>query len=433
MAGAPTGQARLFAAGLDHRSSALDLRDRVFIPDAEMPGFIADLRHAGIGQAIVLSTCDRIEVQGAHTDPEAAAEAVMRLLAARAGETAGAIRSHACVHFDAAALHRIFGVAAALESQVLGEPQVLGQVKAAHQTALAAKMMGPELETALQAAYVAAKRTRSETAVGQRPVTLASAALQLARDVHGDIGRCTAVLIGPGELGELLVEHLQSGGLRSLAVTGPSAGRAGDTARRLACHVFSFDTLESRLADADIVVAALGSGKHVITGPGMDRVMGRRRRRAVFVVDLGIPADVDPAVEALDGVFRYDLDDLEHVTMSGRASRGAAAADAWAIVEQELAAFAHARAERNAVPAVVALRRHFEAVRAQVLRQASGDAERATELLINRLLHDPSEVLRRIASGEAAGLTDSKLAEHVVAALFRLDDGSLPQDEEKKR
>ena len=144
------------------------------------------------------------------------------------------------------------------------------------------------------------------------------------------------------------------------------------------------------------------------------------------------PADVDPAVEALDGVFRYDLDDLEQVTMSGRASRGAASAEAWTIVEQELASFARTRAEREAVPAIVALRRHFEAVRAQVLRQANGDAVRATELLVNRLLHDPSEALRRIAAGEGENLTDSALAERVVAALFRLDDEAL-RDEESKR
>jgi glutamyl-tRNA reductase len=402
--GVDAAGARPFAAGLDHRSSPLELRDRVFVPEAELPGFHAELRRAGIEQAIVLSTCDRIEVQGVHPDPAAAVEAVTR---------------------------RIFGVAAALESQVLGEPQVLGQVKAAHQVAQAARLMGPELEQILQAAYGAAKRTRSETAVGQRPVTLASAAIQLARDVHGDIARCGGVLVGAGDLGELLMEQLKSAGLRSLAVTGPHPLRAEETARRLACHVFPFDGLETRLADADIVVTALGSGAHVVTAPMMERVMARRRRRPVFIVDLGVPADVDPAVEPLDGVFRYDLDDLEHVTMSGRASRGAAAADAWAIVEQELAAFGRARAERDAVPAVVALRRHFEAVRAQVLRQADGDAARATELLVNRLLHDPSEVLRRIASGEAAGVADTAAVAKIVAALFRLDEDS--RDEEKKR
>ncbi|HEX2115829.1 MAG TPA: glutamyl-tRNA reductase [Alphaproteobacteria bacterium] len=428
MPGASPSAARPFAAGLDHRSSPLELRDRVFIPEGELPGFHAELRRAAIEQAIVLSTCDRVEVQGVHPDPTSATAAVTRLLAERAGVPS--VHRHVYTHTDAAALRRIFGVAAALESQVLGEPQVLGQVKAAHQAAQAARLMGPELEQILQAAYGAAKRTRNETAIGQRPVTLASAAIQLARDVHGDIARCSGLLVGAGELGELLVEQLKSAGLRSLAVTGPHKLRAEETARRLASHVFSFDGLETRLVDADIVVTALGSGAHIITAPEMERVMVRRRRRPVFIVDLGVPADVEPAVEPLDGVFRYDLDDLEHVTITGRASRGAAAADAWAIVDEELAAFGRARAERDAVPAVVALRRHFEAVRVQVLRQANGDAARATELLVNRLLHDPSEVLRRIASGEQAGIADSEAAARLVAALFRLDE--TPRDEEKK-
>lgn len=431
--GAAAGEARLFVAGLDHRSSPLELRDRVFITEAEMAGVLAELRQGGIDQAIVLSTCDRIEVQGAHRDPDQAGASVIRLFAARAREPETSLRSRAYVHTGEAALRRIFGVASSLDSQVLGEPQVLGQVKAAHALARAAKMTGAELDTALQAAYVAAKRARTETAIGQRPVTLASAALQLARDVHGDLARCAGLLVGTGELGELLVEHLKAAGLRSLTIMNPSIGRAETAARRLSCHVAPFDQLEQRLADADIVVTALGSGAPVITRAGMDQVMVRRRRRAVFLVDLGIPVDADPAVETLDGVFRYDLDDLEQATMSGRASRGAAAAEAWTIVEQELAAFARTRAERDAVPAIVALRRHFETVRAQVLRQANGDAVRATELLVNRLLHDPSEALRRIAAGEGGNMPDAAAAERMVAALFRLEDEAASHDEESKR
>jgi glutamyl-tRNA reductase len=425
--------ARLFVAGLDHRSSPLDLRDRVFIEEAEMPEILVELRRSGIDQAIVLSTCDRIEIQGAHRDPSAAADAVIRMLARRAGESEAALRARAYCHVDAAALRRIFAVASSLESQVLGEPQVLGQVKAAQAFSRAAKMMGAELDTALQAAYVSAKRARTETAIGRRPVTLASAALQLARDVHGDLARCAGLLVGTGELGELLVEHLKATGLRSLAIMHPGAGRAAAVARRLSCHVAPFDQLEKRLVDADIVVTALGTGAHIIARPAMDRVMVARRRRAVFLVDLGIPADTDPAVEALDGVFRYDLDDLEHATMSGRASRGAAAAEAWAIVEQELVAYARMRAERDAVPTIVALRRHFEMVRAQVLRQANGDAARATELLVNRLLHEPSEALRRFALGEGEDMTDAAAAERFVTTLFRLDDDGATHDKESKR
>jgi len=428
----PRDTARLFVAGLDHRSSTASLRDRLFVPQAEITGVLAALREAGLDQAILLSTCDRIEVQGAHADPDRAGDIALDVLARRSGDLASSLREQSYIHTDEAALRRIFGVACALESQVIGEPQILGQVKTAHQQAKEMRMMGPELDAALRAAYVAAKRTRTETAIGQRPVTLASAAVQLARDVHGDLARCAGLLVGAGEMGELMAEHLKGAGLGRLAVTGPHIGHVQELARAFTCHVVPFEPMETALVDADIVITALGSGRHVITAATMDRVLVRRRRRPVFIIDLGVPADVESAVEALDGVFRYDLDDLERVTMSGRASRTAAAAEAWAIVEQELRLFVKSRAERAAVPIITTLRRHFELARATALRQAGDDAARATELLINRLLHAPSEALRRVAAGETDGV-DRTTMERALAELFRLDDDRSATDEENRK
>lgn len=393
-----------------------------------MAGLLADLRAQSVADALVLSTCDRVEVIGAHRDPEAAAQVVFARLARQAGESEAELRRQGYLITDEAALRRLFGVAAALESQVIGEPQVLGQLKAAHRLSRSMAMVGPELEASLQAAYGAAKRARTETAVGERPVTLASAAIQLARDVHGDVAACSALLVGAGDMGELLVEHLRGSGLRRLAVALPSELRAQALAKQFLCHVLPFDRLEDGLADADIVVTALGSGRHVIDGPMMAKAIAQRRYRPVFVVDLGIPADVQPQVERIDGVFRYDLDDLEKVTMSGRASRGSAAAEAWAIVDHEIALFLKGRAERGAVPLIAALRRHFEIARAQALRQAGGDAARATELLVNRLLHDPSEALRAIAAGRLR--LDPDQAERLVRALFRLDGEPGEADKE---
>lgn len=434
MTGATESAVRLVVVGFDHRRAPAPLRDRLFIPDGEMGSFLADLRAAGLGQAIALSTCDRVEVQGAALDPSAFAEMLLTVLAARSGSGSEELRRH--VHFlsDGEALRHIFAVAAALESQIVGEPQVLGQVKEAHRRARDAGVIGPELDAALQAAYVTAKRARSETALGERPVTLASAALQVARDVHGEIGACSALLIGMGDMGELLIEHFRTAGLKRLAVTAPSAARAEALARALDCHVVAFDALLPALADADIVVTAAGTGRHSVSVEMVDGALRRRRRRAMLLIDLGVPADVDPAVEPLDGAFRYDLDDLENVAMSGRVSREAAAAEAWAIVDAELAAFAQVRAGRNAVPAIVALRRHFEAHRARVLVEAGGDAARATELLINRLLHEPSETLRRLATEAAADPAAHLATEQFIYQLFGLrsssgDAGAKPHEE----
>jgi glutamyl-tRNA reductase len=433
MSGDPSVDIRPVVVGLTHRSSPAALRDRVFIEDGEMGGFLAELRAAGIGQAIVLSTCDRVEVEGASADPGAFAQAVLRLLAARSGLPVAEISPHVTLLSGDEAARQIFAVAAALESQVIGEPQVLGQVKEAHRRARDAGLIGPELDSMLQAAYGAAKRVRSETAIGERPVTLASAALQVARDVHGNLSTCSGLLIGSGEMGELLVEHLRAAGLKRLLVTAPNAARAEALARSLAGHVVPFQPLAATLAEAEIVIAAAGSGRYLIHEAEAADALRRRRRRAMLFLDLGVPADIDPAIEPLDGAFRYDLDDLERVALSGRVSREQASAEAWAIVDAELAAFARDRAGRSAVPAIAALRRHFESHRARVLVEAGGDAVRATELLINRLLHDPSQTLRRLAAAghDAASLRE---VERLLQDLFGLktDGTGAPPDQETK-
>ncbi len=427
MSGVADSAAVPVVVGFDHRRSSPALRDRLFVAEGEMTGFLADLRAAGLAQAIVLSTCDRVEVQGAAADPGAFAQTLLRLLATRSGLAVEALTPH--VHFltGELAMRHAFAVAAALESQIVGEPQVLGQVKEAHRRARDAGLVGPELEAILQAAYVTAKRTRSETALGERPVTLASSAVQVARDVFGDIAGCAALLVGMGDMGELLIEHVRAAGLKRLTVTAANAARAQELARLLDCHVAPFEPLQPALAEADIVVTAAGTGRHSITADMVEAAMRRRRRRPMLLLDLGVPADVDPAVDPIDGVFRYDLDDLENVAMSGRVSREAAAAEAWAIVDAELAAFARARAGRAAAPAITALRRHFEAHRARVLVEAGGDAARATELLINRLLHEPSEALRRLATEATADPDARRATEHLLMDLFGVK--ATPGDE----
>jgi glutamyl-tRNA reductase len=432
MSGISEAGIRPVVVGFGHRLASAALRDRLFVEDREIEGLLADLRAAGITQAIVLSTCDRVEVQGAAADPAAFAQTVLRLFAGRghmAVEELGR-QAHYLVGEDA--VRHMFAVAAALDSQVVGEPQVLGQVKEAHRRSRDAGLLGPELDVVLQAGYGAAKRARSETALGERPVTLASAAVQVARDVHGELTGCTALLLGTGDMGELLVEHFRGAGLKRLSISGPSMARSEALARQLDCHVAAFDPLLPALIPADIVITAAGTGRFIVTSAMVEEALRRRRRRAMLLVDLGVPADIDPAVEPLQGAFRYDLDDLERVAMSGRASRETAAAEAWAIVDAELAAFDRARAGRTAAPAITALRRHFEAHRARVLIEAGGDAVRATELLINRLLHEPSETLRRLAAEATADPAARRAAERLIHDLFGIDYEKGGDSEERE-
>lgn len=420
-----------FVVGATHRSSALALRDRLFIDEAAAPDFYRRLKKGGVTEAIMLSTCDRVEVQGVSEAPDAAIETIREIMAARAGEDAAALAAQLETMTGEEAVRRIFAVAASLESQVVGESQVLGQVKEAHRQAARHGMVGPALEGLLQAAYAAAKRVRTETEIGERSVTLASGAVQIARDLHGDLSDVVGLIVGLGDMGDLIGGQLRLAGVGRTILTGPSR-RTEAQARRMGCNFMPFDQLEDALVDADIVVTAAGTGRFLVTAEIMERALRRRKRRPVLILDGGIPADVEPAVDERDGAFVYTLDDLERVAREGRANREAAAAEAWTIVEAELERWRRSMAERDAVPMLVSLRANFEAIRDEILAvDPDADAAEATRRLVNRLLHKPSEALRHLAA-ETDCESEKRVAAHIVARLFGLPDIAEGLDDDDK-
>lgn len=406
--------------GANHKSSSMSIRDRLFVEDAQVPGVLERLCEAGFGEAMVLSTCDRVEVQAVHDDPIEAAKRINEILATHAELKPEDLEGQTYTLTGDEAVRQMFRVAASLDSLVVGEPQVLGQVKSCHRLAAEAGMTGTALESILQASYAAAKRARSETRIGERPVSIAAAAARLAQDLHGDLKKRSGLLIGTGEMGELVAESMIEEGLGDLNVVHTTAARSEALARELNCHVGDFDDLARLLDEADIVLTALGSRRHVVTSDMMLVAIHRRRRRPVFLVDTSLPGDVDPQINRIDEAFLYDLADLERVVMDGRASRESEAEVAGKIVDAEVEGFLRGRAEREAVPALGDLRGHFEDVRQQVLDEAGNDAEKATRLLVNRLLHNPSEAMR----GEAARGDDEgggwAAAEDTIRRLFGL-------------
>ena len=418
MADSKPNAPRPMVVGANHRSSSMGIRDRLFVEDAEVAGVLERLRDAGIKEAMVVSTCDRVEIQAVHEDPDRAAESIIEILAQHAELKPQDLDGQTYTLTGDEAVSQIFRVAASLDSLVVGEPQVLGQVKACHRLASDAGMTGNALEAILQAAYGAAKRVRNETRIGERPVSIAAAAARLAQDLHGDLGRRSGLLIGTGEMGELVAQAMIEEGLGDLSVVHATVARAEALARELDCHVGDFDDLARLLDEADIVLTALGSRRYVVTSDMMLVAIHRRRRRPVFLVDTSLPGDVDPAVNRIEEAFLYDLADLEGVVMDGRALRETEAQAAEKIVAAEVEAFLRGRAERVAVPVLGDLRSHFGAVREQVLAEAGDDAEKATRLLVNRLLHKPSEAMR----GEAASGGGWAQAEDMIRRLFGLSD-----------
>lgn len=395
---------RLVVAGIDHRTASPDLRDRLQIDEAAQPDLLARFRQSGFAEAMVLSTCDRTVVVGLADGIDTT---VLPALAAAAGMQVEGLPAGVKLVGEAAEDY-VFAVAAALDSQIVGEPQVLGQLKAAHRLAQDLGHADAGLAPVLDAAYGAAKRVRTETRIAEGPVSMATACARLCRDLHGGFARTSALAIGTGDMMALLVEQLRASGLSDIVCVAGRRRRAEAMAQRLSGHVGELDDLPRHLAAADIVVAGQGDGRYVVTRETAEQALKARRRKPIFFADAAVPRDVEPRVETLDGAFVYDLDDLERVAAEGRAGREAEVDRARAILAEEIARFRSVQAERRGASAVTRLRRRFETARDQALAE-TGDAARATELVIHRLLHAPSERLRRIAADEGEKGADAAL------------------------
>lgn len=408
---------RLLVIGADHQTAPPAWRDQFALIEANLASELDRLRARGFADLTLLATCERIELITVGIEAELARQNFAAHLAERLNASPDRLASALYLHEGTIALRHLFAIASSLRSLVLGEPHILGQLRAAHRIASEAGLVGSGLETALQGAFAAARRVRRETRIGERPGSLAAAAVELAHEIHGDLDRAVGLLVGTGEMGELMLDQLRLAGLGKTIVSGP-APAVEAIAARLSCPWMPFPPTDAILAEGDILVVAATGGPRILSASTMAAVLRQRRRRPVFVIDAAIPPTVEPAVNDLDGAFLYTLDDLERAAIAGRSARQAAAAEAWAVLEDELAAFERRQAERAAVPTVTALRNHFEAVRAAILRDQSGlDAEAATRLLVNRLLHAPSEVLRGLASSEG----NASEAEALARRLFRLD------------
>jgi glutamyl-tRNA reductase len=413
-----------FVAGANHRSSTAALRDRLFVDEAKAPLVLEELLRSGITQAVVMSTCDRVEVQAAVDDPEAASQAVRAMFARNAGLPESEVADQLyCLSGDAAVRH-LFAVASSLDSQTIGEPQVLGQFRESHRFSQSHGMMGAELDAVFQAAYTAAKRVRTETEIGRRPVSIAAAAGRIARDVQGELSSSAVLVVGLGDMADIIVDQFRAMGVTRIMLSGPSR-RTEAAARRSGFHFVPYEALDETLKDAEIVVTAAGTGRYLIGEAAMKQALRRRRFRPVLLIDGGVPGDIDPAVGELDGAFVYTLDDLERVAMEGRLTRGAASAAAWSIVDEEVETWRRTHAVREAAPAIVALRERFEALRQEILAEApDADAAETTRRLINRILHEPSQAMREIAAGRSEDMNmDMETANWLLRQLFRLGSG----------
>ncbi|MEK6806804.1 MAG: glutamyl-tRNA reductase [Pseudomonadota bacterium] len=417
----------LLTLGLSHHHAPIALRSRVAFADVDQPAALERLRALpGVAEAALLSTCNRTELL-AVTE----AEDEPRLLnwwsrERQVGETE--LGEHLYVHRDFGSVLHSLRVASGLDSMVVGEPQILGQMKQAFAQAQTAHSLGPILSRLFQHSFAVAKRVRSSTEVGAHPVTLAYAAVQRARHIFADFRNATALLIGAGDVSTLMAKHLQQQGIGRLVVANRNLQKAERLAREVRGYAISFDDLASHLADADLVISSTGARGHVLEKHVMERAIARRRRKPVFMLDLAVPRDLDPKLAELEDIFLYTVDDLREVIAQNQRSRSAAARQAEALVEEQAREFSQWMDARDAAPTLRALREKGRSLRDEVLdkarrRLAAGATPEdvmayVADTLSNKLLHAPSARLR------AAGAVEQALLLNSVQKLF-----DLPEDE----
>jgi glutamyl-tRNA reductase len=410
---------RFAVVGVNHRTCPDAIREQLFVADEELPVVLRSLRVFGVEEAMPLSTCDRVEVAGVFPNPEEARSVIAKILCAPVGLDPALLEPLLYRHVGGDAVAHLFRVAASLDSQVIGEPQILGQMRAGHRLARSLKSSGPLIDATMSAAFEAARQVRRETRIAEGPVSIAAAALAVAKDVHGALDSTKALLLGAGELGLILAEQLRDGHGTPVTVIDRIDRRAQATAKSLEAHFRPFAELSSALTEADIVIAAVGEGRALLSAEMIESALQKRRYRPIFLVDLSVPPDIDPAINRIDEAFLFDLEDLERTATEGKNARRAEADRARELVAAAVARFLSEQSGRTAAPAIVRIRQHLEAMRTALHEeQPNLTAEEATRLLLKRILHAPSEHLRRLAATET--LDDRTIA--TLVELFGLDE-----------
>jgi glutamyl-tRNA reductase len=401
----------LHVLGINHRSAPLEVREKLAFPTEAQGEALADLAaQPGVAEAVLVSTCNRTEVY-CRADDDAPVRAWLEREAAKSGV---ALAPHLYCHTDEAAVRHAFRVASGLDSMVLGEPQILGQVKQSVRTAENVGTMGTTLSRLFQNTFSVAKQVRTETALGAQSISMAAAALKLAQNLFGDLSRTTLLLIGVGEMVELAATYFVAQRPQSIVVANRTVTRGEAFAERFGAQAIALAELPARLAEFDIVITATASSLPILGKGLIESALKARRRRPMFLVDFAVPRDVETEVATLPDVFLYSIDDLGKIVQEGAEARKSAVAEAEAIVDRQVASFREWQGSRAAVPAIVELRRRADEYRETELarakaRLAKGDdpaavMEALAKGLANKFLHHPTQALSRAPEGEREAL-----------------------------
>jgi glutamyl-tRNA reductase len=426
----------LLSLGISHKTAPVEVRERLALGERAAEQLLRDLTaHAEVQEAVAISTCNRTELYLVSTDPVQAEADALAGLATRAGIRPTALAQIVYTPRNCDAARQLYRVASGLESMIVGEAEVQGQVRRAYELALAAGTTGPLTNRLFRAALEAGKRVRTQTGIGRERVSVSTVAVELASEAVGDLARRSVVVIGAGETSERTAQALADQGVTTIFIANRHADRARALAERFGGTVGSLDELPGRLRDADIVVASTASPHSLIGVEDIDLVMEERGHRPLVLIDIAVPRDIEPECGDVEGVTLYDIDDLQAVVARNLEVRASERARAEAVVEEEIERFARWMAQLDVLPTIAALREHGTGIVDRVLAENAGRWESASprdlarieavaRAVMQRLLHEPTVRLKN-ADDDAAGHARQQL----LLELFGIDEGAPATDE----
>jgi glutamyl-tRNA reductase len=392
--------------GVNYKTAPIAVREQIAISPGDLPETTRALAATpGVTECMIVSTCNRVELLAAIDSPDTD---LTGFLHRYFGLDPALLRPHIYEWRDQDAVRHLFRVAASLDSMVVGEPQILGQVKQAFVVARASGTVAGQLDHLLQSAFAAAKKVRTETQIGSNSVSIASVAVDLAKKIFGSLQGRTVVLVGAGKMSELAARHLVQQGAGAILVSNRTHERARLMAEQFAGRVISFERLYEAASEADIVISSTGAPHPIFRREHGQAFMQQRRNRPMFFIDIAVPRDVDPEMNKLEGIFVYDIDDLQAVAAAHMAERSREASDAETLIAGEVERFQQNQRTVNVAPAIVALQRQAEEIRQAELRRVQARlgslsaeqiaaVETLTRGLVNKFLHPPMQALKQAA------------------------------------
>lgn len=405
---------KALVVGLNHKIADVDVREKLAFNGSKLEeGLMKFKGLPEIEEAIILSTCNRVELYANVTDTQKASNSIKDFLSEFHGIKRGSLDTGLYIYEDTQAVKHVFRVASSLDSMVLGEPQILGQLKAAFELALSKKTTGILLNKLMKKAISVAKRVRTETKIAENAVSISFAAVELAKKIFTDLSQRVFMLLGAGEMAELAAKHLINTGVKEVLVSNRTYARACELSEEFKGKPVKFEEFIQEMVRTDIVICSTGAPTYILLKNQMQKVMKDRKQRQVFIIDISVPRNIDPAINDLDNVYLYNVDDLQGVVDTNVFERQKEAEKAEKIIEEEMDTFLKWQSSLDSVPTIIALREKAEGIKREELEKLMnripgvGEKEREAieymaTALVNKLIHPPTVALKEASEDRDA-------------------------------